>query len=123
MIVFGTAGDGDGLVGFDQQDNLYAFGTRDNTLVLNHASLSQGYAMSRPNLLEITSAQVAARSWFRLHPESGDVFVTLDAQEADMLYVTPSLLRSKPDLSGWTNFSRADQRVSVDDFYNGRGTA
>ncbi len=112
----------DGLVDFDRQDNLYAFGTRDRTLVLNYTNLQDGYTMSRAHLAEITSAQVIARSWFRLHPQDGQVYVSLDAQESDMLFVAPSLLRSQTMGTSWTNLSRADQHISINDMNTSRAS-
>jgi hypothetical protein len=110
-----------GLVDFDGDDNLYAFGIRDNALTINSANLETGYQMSSADQRDITRSQVVAKPWFRVHPDSGQIFVTLDAQEEDMLFVTPSVLRSQKDGGpGWTTTSRADLRVSVRDFNNGR---
>ena len=111
-----------GMVDFDAQDNLYAFGTRDNTLDLNRANLSADYQMEYIQHQDITSAQVQARPQFRVKPETGQVFVTLDAQEEDRLFVTPSLLRSEDAGDTWSATSRADLRVSVADFSTGRAT-
>ena len=109
-----------GLVGFDGEDTLYAFGTRDNTLTLNSANLESGYLMESSGRRDVTRSQVVAKPWFRVHPATGQVYVTLDAQEEDMLFVTPSLLRSQRYGTGWTTTSRADLRVSVRDFNTGR---
>jgi hypothetical protein len=110
-----------GLVNFDSDDKLYAFGIRDNALTINSANLETGYQMSSTDQRDITRSQVMAKPWFRIHPDSGQVYVTLDAQEEDLLFVTPSLLRSQQNGgTGWTTTSRADLRVSVRDFNNGR---
>jgi len=109
-----------GLVDFNGEDTLYAFGIRNQTLVLNSAGLESSYQMSSEGRRDITSSQVVARPWFRIHPETGRVFVTLDAQEADMLFVTPSLIQSQGSGPGWSNISRADLRVAVRDFSTGR---
>jgi len=111
-----------GLVDFDSENNLYAFGIRDNALNINTTNLVDGYLMIPADFEEITRSQVAAKPWFRVHPETGQVYVTLDAQEEDMLFVTPSLLRSKQDGYPWTTTSRTDLRVSVNDFHSGRAT-
>jgi len=109
-----------GQVDFDGENNLYAFGTRDNTLTINTSSLTDSYNMDRTNATDITSAQVVAKPWFRVHPNTGQVYVTLDAQELDMLFITPSLIRSLDMTNRWATISRADLRVSVNDFYSGR---
>ena len=109
-----------GQVDFDSNNTLYAFATRDKTLVINKASMAEGYLMQKSNTMEISRAQVAAKTWFRIHPESDQAFVTLDAQERDMLFVTPSIIRSTAAMDRWMNISRADLRVSVNDFSNGR---
>jgi len=111
-----------GLLDFDTQDNLFTMGIRDNTIIYNTASLAEEYRMSPGNHEDITRAQVAARPWFRVHPDNGEMYVTLDAQEEDLLFVTPSLLRSKRYGNPWTTTSRADLRVSVADFSTGRAT-
>jgi hypothetical protein len=109
-----------GLVDFSREDTLYTFGTRNNTLTLNSADLASDYQIRSAGREDITSAQVAARPWFRVHPENGVLYVSMDAQEADMLYVTPSLIRSQRFGTGWSTTSRADLRVAVRDFNNGR---
>ena len=111
-----------GQVDFNGENTLYAFGTRDNTLTINSSNLEADYTMSRMDAEDITRAQVAAKPWFRIHPDTGRVFVTLDAQEEDMLFVTPSIIRSSRDERPWTTISRADLRVSVGDFNTGRAT-
>ncbi|MBU1660895.1 MAG: hypothetical protein KKD28_05420 [Chloroflexi bacterium] len=109
-----------GLVDFDAEDQLHALGIRDDTIVYNRSSLDENYQMTPANHEDVTRAQVAAKPWFRIHPDTGQVFVTLDAQEEDMLFVTPSLIRSQRYGPPWTTISRADLRVSVTDFMVGR---
>jgi hypothetical protein len=109
-----------GLVDFGEGDILYAFGVRNNTLTMNSANLEAGYQMASSGRKDITSAQVAARPWFRVRPETGKLYVTLDAQEGDMLFVTPSLIQSQRSWTGWSGTSRADLRVSVGDIFAGR---
>jgi hypothetical protein len=111
-----------GQVDFGGDDNLYAFGTRDNTLTINRSNVIDSYQMDRTNAEDITSAQVVAKPWFRVHPSTGQIYVTLDAQEEDRLFVTPSLIRSSGYLNSWTTTSRADLRVSINDFNTGRAT-
>ncbi|MBC8496882.1 MAG: hypothetical protein H8D37_04400, partial [Chloroflexi bacterium] len=111
-----------GLVDFGTENDLYAFGMRDNTLIYNDADLADNYMMATANYREITRSQVVAKPWFRVHPETGQIYVTLDAQEEDMLFVTPSLIRSKSFGQPWTTTSRADLRASVSDFSSGRVT-
>ena len=109
-----------GQVDFDQMNNLYAFGIRNNTLTLNLSNLEQDYTMGKSNVQDITRAQVIAKPWFRVHPDTGQVFISLDAQEMDMLFTTPSLIRSTDYYNRWTVISRADLRVSVNDFNSGK---
>ncbi len=112
-----------GQVDFDHQDNLYVFSTRNKTLTLNNANLNKDYIMERLTVQEITSAQVAAKPWFRIHPDTSKVYVTLDAQEMDMLYTTPSLIRSTDYENQWATISRADLRISVNDINTGRANS
>ncbi len=109
-----------GLVEFNGEDTLYAFGTRNNTLTLNSADLESSYQMGLSGRVDITSAQVMARPWFRVHPDTGKSYITLDAQEADMLFVTPSLIQSQSGFTGWSTITRANLRVSIQDFMSGR---
>jgi hypothetical protein len=109
-----------GLVDFDNNNQLYAMAIRDNAIVINKTHLQEKYVMNPYNAEEVTRSQVIAKPWLRIHPESGQVYLTLDAQEADMLFVTPSLIYSEGSLENWSFTNRADLRVSVKDFNSGR---
>ncbi|MFQ5616463.1 MAG: hypothetical protein ACE5GO_08395, partial [Anaerolineales bacterium] len=111
-----------GLVAFGPDGTLYALGIRDGIIVLNESSSEADYEMTLENYEEVTKAQVAAKPWLRIDPRSGQLFLTLDAQGGDLLYVTPSLLRSDVKGRPWSPTTRIDQRVSIADFSNGRTT-
>ncbi len=111
-----------GLVTFDPAGALFVLGVRNDVVVLNQASAAENYIPESINFVEVTRAQVNARPWLRSHPESGELYLTFDAQENDMRYVTPSLIRSEDGLS-WSLIGRADQHVAVEDINAGRATA
>ena len=112
----------DGLLEFGPDNDLFALAIRDSTIVYNRAGLAANYQMNRVDSEDVTRAQVIAKPWLRVHPETGQLYISFDAQEEDMLFVTPSLLRSRDAGHPWTTTSRADQRVSVTDFNTGRAT-
>jgi hypothetical protein len=62
-----------------------------------------------------------AHPWLRVHPDSGELFLTLDAQEGAQLYVTPSLKRSADGVR-WSTTARADQHISASDIFSPRAT-
>ena len=109
-----------GLVSFGPDGSLYVLGIRDGEIVLNSSTSQANYKMSRGNYEKITKAQVAAKPWLRIDPRSGQLFVTLDAQGMNSLYVTPSLLRSDVEGRPWSGITRVEQYVAIADFYSGR---
>lgn len=109
-----------GMVAFGPDGTLYVLGIKDGVLVLNSSNSQEDYKMSRVHYEEITKAQVVAKPWLRINPRSGQLFVTLDAQGMNSLYVTPSLLRSDVEGRPWSSIARAGQYVAIADFYSGR---
>ncbi len=110
-----------GGVDFDAQGGLHILGIRDDMIVYNRSREGEGFPVVSPTgAKDVTRAQVAARPRMRLHPESGQVFITLDAQAEDKLYVTPSLIRSQRYGPPWSTTSRADLWVAVKDMQTGR---
>lgn len=109
-----------GMVAFGLDGTLYALGIRDDVIALNSSRSEENYEMSRAHYEEITKAQVVAKPWLRIDPQSGQLLVTLDAQGMNSLYVTPSLLRSDVEGRPWSTISRADQYIAIADFSNGR---
>ncbi len=116
-----------GVVAFGPDGTLYVMGVRDGTVTINLSDRDAEFKMSRANSEELTKAQVAARPWLRIDPESGIPYVTLDAQEEDFTFVTPSLLRPIDDEFLGSPLSRAisrvDQHISIADFFGPRGTS
>lgn len=110
-----------GLVDFDGTGALYLFGVRDATLVLKKTGLNQEDLSATTGFEEITNAQMQARPWLRIQPQTGELFLTLDAQEGDQLFVTPSLRRSMDGLQ-WSLTARADQHISARDIFSPRAS-
>ncbi len=110
-----------GQLAFDPAGILYILGIRNNAIMVNQTTQADGYLPTKSNFEEATRAQVNATPWLRVHPQTGELFLTLDAQEGDMLFVTPSLLRSDDGLR-WSLTVRADQHISVADIYSPRAT-
>jgi len=109
-----------GGVDFDADGGLHILGIREDMIVYNHTREGGGSPISAADALDVTRAQVGAQPWMRIHPEDGQVFITLDAQAEDMLYVTPSLIRSQRYGPTWSTTSRADLWVAVKDIQTGR---
>jgi hypothetical protein len=109
------------LVTFDPDGKLYILSLRGDTIVLEQATREDDYLPAQIEFEEVTRAQVAARPWLRVDPQSGELFLSFDAQEGDMLFTTPSLIRSDDGVN-WSLTSRADQHVSVVDIFSPRAT-
>jgi hypothetical protein len=109
----------EGNVGFGPDGSLYVLGIRDGAIVLNKTDPDAAYEFNRSNQNEVTRAQVAARPWLRVDPESGDLFLTYAAQYRDTL-ATPSLNRSSDAGANWSFTARVDQSVAIADIENGR---
>ena len=115
-----------GDVAFGPDGTLYVMGIRDGSITVNVSTQDSEYAMSRANSEEITRVQVAARPWLRIDPVTGIPHVALDAQEDDLTFVTPSLLRPREDKFFGSptvrTISRADQHIAVADIFSPRAT-
>jgi hypothetical protein len=110
-----------GIVTFDSEGTLYILGIRNDVIIVNQTTQADDYLASRAGFQEATRAQVSAQPWLRPHPLTGELYLSLDAQEGDMLFVTPSLIRSNNGVN-WSTTSRADQRVSASDIFSPRAT-
>jgi hypothetical protein len=110
-----------GQVLFDPNGMLNILGIRDDVIVLNQSTLAENDLPTLAGFEEATSAQVMARPWLRVHPKTGELFLTLDAQEGDQLYVTPSLKRSDDGVR-WSITTRVDQHISAPDMFSPRAT-
>ena len=110
-----------GLVAFNPAGKLYIMGIRNDVIVLNQTSAAEDYLPESVNFEDATRSQVNARPWLRVHPQTGELFLTLDAQESNLLFVTPSLMRSNDGIK-WSLTTRADQRISAADIYSPRAT-
>ncbi len=108
-----------GLVTFDLSGTLSVLGIRNDTIVINQAAAGEYEVLATTIFREITRAQVAARPWLRVNPQNGELFLTLDAQLENLVFVTPSLMRS-PDGLRWSTISRADLRISAADIDRAR---
>jgi hypothetical protein len=110
-----------GQVLFDSTGQLYLLGVRNDTVMVNQTSETEEYIPTRSNFQDATRAQVSARPWLNVNPQTHELFLTIDAQEGDMLFMTPSLKRSYDGIN-WSVTARADQRVSVADTQSPRAT-
>ncbi len=110
-----------GLVVFDPDGKLYILSLRSGVIVLEQATQAEAYLPAQIEFEEVTQAQVAARPWLQIDSQTGELFLTFDAQEGDRLFVTPSLIRSVNGLN-WSLISRVDQHVSIADIFSPRAT-
>jgi hypothetical protein len=110
-----------GQVVFDPDGILNTLAFRNGTVVLSQTTFAEADLETLAGFEDATSAQVRAHPWLRVHPEIGELFMTLDAQEGNQLYVTPSLTRSNDGVR-WSITSRADQHISATDIFSPRAT-
>ena len=110
-----------GQVAFDPNGVLNTLAFRNGVVVLSQTSFADAELQTLAGFADATSALVGAKPWLRVHPETGELFMTFDAQEGDRLYVTPSLKRSNDGVL-WSLTSRADQHISATDIFSPRGT-
>ncbi|HLF89038.1 MAG TPA: hypothetical protein VI451_08850 [Anaerolineales bacterium] len=108
-----------GQVVFGPDGTLYILAKRNNVITLNQTEIAD--APSQADFEDASSAGVNARPWLWVHPETGEIFLTFDAQESDLLFVTPSLKRSNDGVR-WSLTARADQHVSASDIFSPRAT-
>ena len=111
-----------GQVVFDPNGVLNTLAFRNSTVVLSQTTFAEADLETLPGFVDATSALVGAQPWLRVHPETGELFMTFDAQEGNRLYVTPSLKRSE-DGVGWSVTARADQHVSASDIFSPRANS
>ncbi|MCP4427717.1 MAG: hypothetical protein GY803_24800, partial [Chloroflexi bacterium] len=106
-----------GQVAFGPSGILYILALRNDAVALNQTTAEADYIPSRVDFEDASRARVYARPWLQLHPETGEMFLTFDAQESDMLYVTPSLKRSDDGVR-WSVTARANQHISASDIFS-----
>lgn len=110
-----------GSVAFAQDGTLYVMGLRGGEVVLDKSIREMDYDLSRTPQIPVTRAQVNARPRLQVNGESGDLYVSMDAQAED-LYDTPAFIRSNNGGQLWSGTYRTDQQVALADFDNGRAT-
>ncbi|MGZ9166527.1 MAG: hypothetical protein ACXW4U_15260 [Anaerolineales bacterium] len=110
-----------GQVVFDLNGALNILGIRNDVIVLNQTTFAEADQSTLADFEDATRAQVMAHPWLRVHPDTGELFLTLDAQEGNQLYVTPSLTRSNDGVR-WSITARADQHISAEDIFSPRAT-
>jgi hypothetical protein len=110
-----------GQVAFDPAGKLYIMGIRNDVIVVNQTSAAEDYQLASVNFEDATRSRVAANPWLRVHSQTGELFLTLDAQEENLLFITPSLKRSSDGIN-WSLTSRGDQHISASDIYSPRAT-
>lgn len=111
-----------GLAAFDPTGAVYVLGILNDEIVMQHTTLADGDLPTYAGFESVTRAQMNARPWLRTNPETGTLYLTLDAQEENALFVTPSLLRSEDGLR-WSIIARADQHISTTDINAGRANS
>ena len=110
-----------GQVVFDPNGLLNTLAFRNGVVVLSQTTFAEADLETLAGFEDATSALVSAQPWLRVHPETGELFMTFDAQEGNQLYVTPSLKRSNDGVL-WSVTSRADQHISASDILSPRAT-
>ena len=110
-----------GQVAFDPEGNLIILGVRNDVIILNSATAGDDYLPSRSNIQEVTRAQVLARPWLQIDPETSILFLSFDAQEDDFRFVTPAFITSQDGVF-WSTTARADQHISASDIMSPRAT-
>lgn len=108
-----------GQVVFGPDGVLNTLAFRNNVVVLSQTTFAEADLENLTGFVDATSALVGAQPWLQVHPETGALFLTFDAQEGNRLYVTPSLKRSEDGVS-WSVTARADQHVSASDIFSPR---
>jgi hypothetical protein len=110
-----------GQVAFDPNGVLNILALRNGVIVLSQTTFAEADLETLSGFADVTSAQVTASPWLRVDPNTGELFLTLDAQEGNQLYVTPSLRRSNDGVR-WSITARADQHISASDILSPRAT-
>ena len=108
-----------GQVVFDPNGVLNTLAIRNGVAVLSQTTFADAELETLAGFEDATRAFVGAEPWLRVHPETGELFMTLDAQEGNQLYVTPSLIRSNDGVR-WSLTARADQHISASDIFSPR---
>ncbi len=110
-----------GQVLFAPDGTLYIQAKRNAGLILNQVPAADAYLPSQGKFIDAPSGGVSARPWLQIDPQTGELFLSFDAQEGDNLFITPSLKRST-DGARWSLTARADQHISVSDSFSPRAT-
>jgi hypothetical protein len=110
-----------GQVVFDPDGVLNVLGIRNDVVILNQTKLAENIPLTLVDFEDVTRSQLNTDPWLQVHPRSGELFLTLDAQEGDQRYVTPSLKRSDDGVR-WSITTRADQHISISDIFSPRAT-
>ena len=110
-----------GQVVFDTNGVLNILGIRNGVIVLNRTTFAEADLSTLAEFEDATRAYVMADPWLRVHPNTDELFLTLDAQEGGQLYVTPSLMRSNDGVR-WSIAARADQHISASDIFSPRAS-
>ena len=108
-----------GTAAFAPDGTLLVIGDRDGELTLNASSAEANYEMTLANQLSVTRAQLNARPWLQIDPETAELILTFDAQQDDV-YDTPAFIRSSDGGQFWSSLTRPDQHVSLADLTNNR---
>ncbi len=110
-----------GQVVFDTNGVLNILGIRNGVIVLNRTTFAEADLSTLAEFEDATRAYVMTDPWLRVHPNTDELFLTLDAQEGGQLYVTPSLIRSNDGVR-WSIAARADQHISASDIFSPRAS-
>ena len=108
-----------GQVAFDPNGTLNTLAFRNGVVVLSQTTFAEAELETLSGFVDATSALVRAHPWLRIDEETGELFLTFDAQEGNQLYVTPSLKRSDDGVR-WSITARADQHISASDIFSPR---
>jgi hypothetical protein len=110
-----------GQVLFGPDGTLYLQAKRNAGLILNILPPATTYTPSQGKFIDAPSGGVSARPWLQVHPLTGELYLSYDAQEGDNLFITPSLKHSTDGMR-WSLTARADQHVSAPDSFTPRAT-
>jgi hypothetical protein len=111
----------EGTLAFAPDGTLFVMGVRDGEITINSAIRETNYDMTLGGQLGVTRAQEGALPHLQIDPNTGDLYLSIDAQEAD-LYDTPAFIRSGNGGQSWSTTTRVDQHVALADLGNGRAT-
>jgi hypothetical protein len=107
----------DGALAFAPDGTLVVMGSRDGELTLNSSAAEANYEMTLANQMGVTRAQIYARPWLQIDPETAEFILSFDAQEEDT-YDTPAFIRSTDSGQIWSTSTRPDQHIALTDLSN-----